>query len=442
MKKRCLLWPTIVVCAALLAAACASDDDTPDTQPAAPSATEEPAAPTAEPDAADEPAAAPAPAEEVDMAEEPAAAPAPAEEPDEVEEPAAAGEEDDGSEFAEFEAALSAAYEGTYRPPPSDAPPLPAEPLDVWWLSCGEFSAYCATGSAAAREAGTSLGWNVTVVDSFADPALAGDLIREAVAAGADAIVVASVDCDGIRGPLGDAEEAGILVVAVTGQFCSDEDPEAPVLYDGAVTYAEGSYTDWFAAAGEAMANWIVVKTDGQARVITVTNDEIVVFQRLVDGFMTRIADCSACVVYEMPIVIADFMEGFQTKTEQALLQHPDANAVVSMGDSVIQLGLGPAILATDGGEDLHVMGFEGLAPSPDLAREGVQQDAGVGQEPDWEAYAAMDVIIRLAAGEEPVSSGMGIQVWDVDYNLPPEGESYRSGIDFVSAYLAAWGVG
>lgn len=402
MRKQYRRWPAIAACIMLLAAACGdSDSSEPAEQPSSPAT--EAATATAEPETA---------------------------------------EPETESELAGFESALAAAYAGTFAAPPTAAPPLPAESIDVWWLSCGEFTPYCAFGSAGAVAAGEALGWDVTVVDAFADPMVGGNLIRDAVAASVDAIVINSIDCDGIRGPLADADEAGVAVIAITSQYCSDEDLDNPTLFDGVVTYVEGDFTDWYYAIGEAMANWIVVKTQGEARVLTVTNNEAVVFRVLGSGFMDRMSDCSNCQVYEFPILLADFGGDLQTKSEQAMLQNPDVNAVAAMGDTIVQMGLGPAILATDDGADLHVMGLEGLAPSPDLARLGVQQDAGVGAQPEWEAYAALDTVIRVLAGEESVSSGIGVQVWDVDNNLPPEGGSYDSGVDFVQAYLDAWGVG
>lgn len=57
-----------------------------------------------------------------------------------------------------------------------------------------------------------------------------------------------------------------------------------------------------------------------------------------------------------------------------------------------------------------------------------------------WEGYAGIDAINRLLNDEEPVSSGIGQQLFDADHNTPEDGP-YVPPFDYEAAYLEAWGV-
>ena len=76
-----------------------------------------------------------------------------------------------------------------------------------------------------------------------------------------------------------------------------------------------------------------------------------------------------------------------------------------------------------------------------DIIREGgVGVQAGVGTPARWEGFAGIDALLRLFAGDPVAGSGIGLQVFDADHNLPAEGR-YVPPVDFESAYKKAWGV-
>jgi ribose transport system substrate-binding protein len=66
----------------------------------------------------------------------------------------------------------------------------------------------------------------------------------------------------------------------------------------------------------------------------------------------------------------------------------------------------------------------------------------GSGYPTGWLAYAGVDGILRLLAGEKEVgNSGAGLQVFDAEHNLPPKGEPFRPTFDYKQAYREAWGL-
>jgi ribose transport system substrate-binding protein len=121
---------------------------------------------------------------------------------------------------------------------------------------------------------------------------------------------------------------------------------------------------------------------------------------------------------------------------------NPDANAFVAGYDALLTSGPSQALKASGRADEMAIMGGEGSVGGIELIYNGAS-DAGVGIPPGWEGYAAVDALIRLFAGRDPgeANSGIGIQVYDRDHNLPPEGEPYASPIDYAEAYRGIWGL-
>ena len=115
-------------------------------------------------------------------------------------------------------------------------------------------------------------------------------------------------------------------------------------------------------------------------------------------------------------------------------MRHPDANAIYGIFDAPT-LDIATAVVGSGRQNDIFVMGEEGTAPVVTLIREGRGVNAGVGYSVVWEYYAALDAINRLIAGEKPAStafpSGIGVQIFTKDRNLPPQGARFNGPVDF-----------
>jgi len=337
------------------------------------------------------------------------------------------------TDLAAYTAKVEQGYRGSFTSPPTTAP-TPPHDLNVWAISCGEQITYCALSAAAAKEAGEALGWKVTIFDSKGDAVAAGDGVRQAVAAHPDAIIAWTLDCAVGRLPLDEAKKAGIKLIGVESIDCKNK------VYDGAVTYAEGDFPAWIRAYGALQADWIIDKIKGHGKTIAFAPTGWDAAKIQTEGFRKEMATCAACKVVSVDMTTADIGTQLQGKAQSALLQNPDATAVWALIDAIITGGVGPALQAS-GGASKYVMGAEGLNPAPDLARAGVQQDAGVGFAPGWEGYAAIDALIRVLAHQPVLKSGIGLQLWDKDHNLPAQGQSYQPPFDYKSIYLKSWGV-
>jgi ribose transport system substrate-binding protein len=91
----------------------------------------------------------------------------------------------------------------------------------------------------------------------------------------------------------------------------------------------------------------------------------------------------------------------------------------------------------------MKIMGGEGTSAGMDLIRENRGMQAAVGLPVGWEAYAAVDAVLRLFAKQDPAASdsGMGLQVVDQTHNLPPAGQPFTPNVDYKSAYRKMWGI-
>lgn len=344
--------------------------------------------------------------------------------------------------LAENEKRLEANFKGTDGALPTSAP-APEAGKKVWIISCGQLAEGCASGGAGAQEAGKALGWDVTVVDGKMNPQVWNEGIRQAIAAQADAVVLDAVDCNPVKGALDQARAAGLKVFAWYSFDCDDSDPAATPRYDGQVDYGPGykSFKDWLFGYGASMADWMIAKTDGEAKAIVFEDDDLLAAKYFTDGFDQRFAECETCeVVAREQFTLSELGSTLQQKASTLLNQHPEANAVYGLLDSAMQLGIAQAVAASGRSDELFVTGSEGYATNVEMVRDNKGQDFIAGSPSRWVAWAAMDGLNRVFNGAPPAGSGIGFQSSDAERNLPPDGQAYDGTEDYEANYRKIWG--
>ena len=78
-------------------------------------------------------------------------------------------------------------------------------------ISSGQASISSSVPVGAAVEAAKALGWSATVYDEQLNPASAPGLVRQAIASGADGIVLDATDCPTVKGAMEEAKAKGIV---------------------------------------------------------------------------------------------------------------------------------------------------------------------------------------------------------------------------------------
>lgn len=346
-----------------------------------------------------------------------------------------------GGEAVDYEAELDRLYEGTYEKP--TGPDIkPEAGKNVWDISLGQNAEAMVAQTSEIKEAGAALGWDVTVFDGQFDPNRMLEGVNQALADGADGIILTYIDCAAVKPGLERAERAGVPVVAAEGSDCNEVQPGDPQLFDWVVHYGDLSFREWIHEWARAQATWVVAETDGQANALLMVQTDTETTKLGAEGEISKLEECPDCSYTEVKLVGADIGPALQQKVEQALLENPDANAFIAGYDALLTAGPAQALKASGRVDDMAIMGGEGSTGGVQLIYEGVQ-DACVGIPPGWEGYAAVDALIRLFAGRDPgeANSGIGIQVCDREHNLPPEGEAYASPFDYAEAYRGIWGL-
>jgi ribose transport system substrate-binding protein len=340
-------------------------------------------------------------------------------------------------------AATNLAYKGTNRPvDPTPRPAVKGKHLVV--ISAGQASISAQVPVSGAVDAARTIGWNVDVYDGKLVPATYAGLVRQAVAAGADALLLVGIDCQVVKQPLEEARAAGIVVGAVGAFDCDDPaaggDKES--LFDAKLDLGPSGRNvgAWVAAYGATQANYMIAKTGDAAKVLLVTDPEFTTLHYIDEGFRRTISRSKgSTIVSTLQITSADFVNGqLVPKIQAELVKHPDVNWIRSPFTYATTLGVVPALGA--GSADVDVMGGEGYEPEIDLIRAGRVTASNV-VSADWESWAAIDAINSTFRHEAPVDSGLGWIMTDRRHNLPPSGTPEPS-IDYRAAYEKAWGVG
>lgn len=336
---------------------------------------------------------------------------------------------------------------GSYSSPPTTAP-APEAGKNLWLISCGQAFTSCSIPIGAAEEAAQSIGWTTKIFDDQGDPTTVTTGIRQAIADKADAIFMYYIDCVYAAEALSEARDAGIKVAAAESADCSDLDPNAEALFDYSVTYSGGldgpvpggqsPYAEQIGLWGQAQGNLAVAKAGGMVNALVFTDNYGFGGKRAAEGMNEVLASCEGCSSQIIEFPYEDLANGnLATTVSQALLKNPEANVVAAAYDAIAVYGLAQA--AADSGRDLIVIGGEGSAEGMDLVRAG-QITLGAGLPLGWEGYAAVDALNRILQGEEPVPTGMGLQLFDADNNVPASG-GYVPPFDYKAIYQQAWGV-
>jgi ribose transport system substrate-binding protein len=341
-------------------------------------------------------------------------------------------------------AGLKRDFSGTSEKAPTGSVTVPAG-LKIWVISCAQAAEGCSVPSAAMKEAGSSLNWDVTVFDgAFGAGGAYGNGVRQALAAKADAIVLMFVDCNLIQAPLREARTAGVPVIGVVSFDCDDSHTGGQSLFKASMQMnsAHADVADWVKEWGRAKARWIIDATKGKARVVSTVFDGKIIGDYANRGFTDELKSCGGCsIVDDVHIADSDISSGvMRQKFAAALTSHPDANATQSLFDAWMSFGgLGQAVNASGRAASIHAMGGEGLTPNLGLIRTKRGQNASVAYDASWLGWGAVDTTARALAGQPEAPEGIGWQTVDSSHNLPGGEGAYKASYDFRTAYKSIW---
>ena len=339
-------------------------------------------------------------------------------------------------------ASTTKAEQGTNRN--VDPTPRPAaKGKHIVVISAGQASISSQVPSDGAVAAAKAAGWSVDLYDAKLSPANYGPLVRQAIAAGADGIILDAIDCQAAQQPLQEAKAKGIALVPMYAFDCTDAHAGAAPqgVYSAITSYgAAGADIDAFTESyGADQANYIIAASQNKAKIIAIQDPEFTVLYYTLEGFKKQIEGSNGSqIVDTLEITASDVLGGkLVPKIQAELLKHPEATWIKSPYTYVTTLGIAPSLGAN--ANHLSVMGGEGFAPELDLIRQGKITAANVISS-EWTGWAAIDTMNSVFLKQAPVDSGIGWTITDKDHNLPASGE-FTPPVDFKAQYKKAWGV-
>jgi ribose transport system substrate-binding protein len=353
-----------------------------------------------------------------------------------------------GSAAAALRAAVAqtnAGYQGTSTN--VDPTPRPAaKGKSIVIISAGQGADSNSVPVEGAFQAAQAIGWKVTIYDAKLNPSNYPGLVRQAIAAGANGIILDAIDCDTVRTPLQQAKAAGIAVTAMYAFDCNDPHSTGgrTSLYDGITSYgARGANLDAFTESyGADQADYIIAKSNNTAKIITVQDPEFTVLYYTLKGFDDTIAASHGSqVIAELDITQEDLVDGQIVPKIQAELQkYPQANWIKSPFTYATTLGIVPALGANP--NHIQVMGGEGFHDElDDITSHKITATNAISS--NWTGWAAVDTLNSIFNHTKPVDSGIGWTLVDATHNLPSNPNAdYEPPINYQAEYKKAWGVG
>ena len=351
-----------------------------------------------------------------------------------------------GAVPADVSAAVAAAYEGTSGPLPAESPEVSAG-HDVWIVSAFQMVpglAYLAEQLSAATD---TLGWDSEICDGQNNANSGwGNCIRQGVAAGADSIVLLSVDCAPVKQALAEAKAAGIAIAGISSFDCDDPSQGASeAMFDTEVQYGDGidGVADFFEWSGRLRADYIIEQTGGNAKVLHVAFEGVAIGDYLSKGFEEELAEkCPDCeIVNTVSITPADIAQ-MRQKFETGLLQATDANAIVVDLGFMLAGGIQQSIVSNNAADGRVVLGGECTQDEIGYIHDGDGIQACIAISNGRAAWSLADQLNRFFNGQGAVKDGIGWTLLDAESpNLPPAGENYDGPLDYRSGYAELWGL-
>jgi len=163
-----------------------------------------------------------------------------------------------------------------------------------------------------------------------------------------------------------------------------------------------------FNTIGKLLADWVILRTNGNGNVVLVVSDEVPPTGPLVQGFNDELKQyCPDCkVLQRINVGVTEWGTTIRPAVQAALLANPRANFVIPIYDSMAQFVV-PAVQITGKQSSVKIATFNGTPFVLDYVREG-KVDMDIGESLDWIARATIDGYLRADCGL-PVPKNIGV---------------------------------
>ncbi|MEO1226573.1 MAG: substrate-binding domain-containing protein [Pseudomonadota bacterium] len=284
-------------------------------------------------------------------------------------------------------------------------------------------------------EAAEAIGFELTVWDNQLNVDQWVQGIATAINGGYDVIDLQGGVPPAALGPqIAEARDAGLKVVTT---HLNDVTQEPDSQLDGAFAM---NYT----RAGQIMAAWAMLQTDGEVNAVIIGSDEIMPTSAFVNAIETYLDEnCPNCQHRYVNVPVVEWGSGIQTEVQSALVADPSINYILPIYDSMSQF-IVPALELT-GRDDVRIATYNGTPFVLDLLREGDLVEMNVGESLGWVGWSGVDATMRLLCDEGTVTElNTPLYVFS-DENVETAGvpATYTQGYGdgYIDGFRALWGL-
>lgn len=264
---------------------------------------------------------------------------------------------------------------------PESSAPIAEDKLLVL-IPCNYASEACARGVDSAKEAAEKLGWQTRMIDPGGNPENTRQAIDQAIQLGADGIFFTAAVADQLDSNLKEARDSGIVLI----NSMSPEDDR----FDLEIVPDED-------ATGKMSAAAIALDSEGEAKILVVTDPAFSSVQARTEAFETWIADlCDTCEIVET-------LETQMTQLQSGLPPQVQATLTAKPQIDYIWTYTGAATVATQAtversanGDDIKMVAFDGNAANLDFIANDRNQFLDVIKPMEHTGYVAVNEMNRI----------------------------------------------
>jgi ribose transport system substrate-binding protein len=282
------------------------------------------------------------------------------------------------------------------------------------------------------KQAASLLGAKVTVFDAAGKVPDMNRGMSQAVAAGADAILMPGIDPALTSEPLDKARAKGIPVVDAYGT--SLDTKKLP----GNFAHVSILFRD----GGKLQADYLIAHSKGKPVNAVIFNDsEFASEIQRAQGMQQELKRlCPKCKFQVKDVQLAKVQTDLKTLTQNLLRKDPSINYLLADYDYQAQF-IVPGVLASGAADKVFVISADAAAPNLDLVRKG-QQLVDIGEPLTWSGWALVDEVVRAMNKKPAIDEKIPQRVLDKS-NLPPTNdEAQMFGDQYIAGYKQLWGAG
>lgn len=285
----------------------------------------------------------------------------------------------------------------------------------VWIISADQGVPFDSVQAQGAAQAASLAGIKINIYDGQGTVSQQDAGVRQAVAAGADGIILLGVDPEKVSSSMKAVKAKGIPVVDTF-----NGDYTAP-LTTGLVAHVTSNYR----LDGKHMADWVLADTKCQANTVLFNIPVYAAGNATTSPFKQEYARlCKSCKFRQIDIQLTSSSSELYSQTRQALTRDPSITSFAVVFDFMatsVSAALAQA-KRTNSQVKANLIGHDGLPENLKMIRDGKQAADVVTPSLAYNGWTAMDQMAR-AVLKLPVK-GVGITGQIVDKNTLPNNDS------------------